>query len=121
MVDKPHWRNNLTKQEREELHELKSNPSIRVLPTDKILGPALLSTDWVQAETLRHLHNELSYGKVTQQDWYDNRLNVISSCEKLMSIYSRFIFCNVARFLRSPAKFHMIPKIHKDPMMTDGG
>ena len=127
MVGKPHWRNNLTKQEREELHELKSNPSIRVLPTYKILGPALLSTDWVQAETLEHLHDELSYGKVTQQDWYDNRLNVISSCEKLMSIYSRFIFSNVARFLRSfehfvsPAKFHIIPKIHKDPMMTDGG
>ena len=93
------------------------------MPTDKNLGPSLLATDWVQAETLRHLHDELSYRKVTQQDWYDNRLNVINSREKLLSIYSRFISSNVARFLRSfdhfvsPAKFHIIPKIHKDPMV----
>ena len=46
-VNLPHWNNNLTKQEREELQELKSNPNIKVLPTDKNLGPALLSTDWV--------------------------------------------------------------------------
>lgn len=36
---------------------------IRILPTDKNLGPALLSMDWVQAETLKHLHDELSYRK----------------------------------------------------------
>ena len=29
-VNIPHWKNNLTKQEREELQELKSNPSIKV-------------------------------------------------------------------------------------------
>lgn len=79
--------------------------------------------DWVQAETLRHLHDELSYRKVMQQDWYDNRLYVINSHEKLLSIYSRFISSNVARFLRSLdhfvslAKFHVIPKIHKNPMV----
>ena len=122
-VNIPHWKNNLSKQEREELKELKSNPNIKVLPTDKNLGPSLLSTDWVQTETLRHLHDELSYRKVTQQDWYDNRLNVINSCEEVLSIYSRFISSNVARFLRSfdhfvsPAKFHIIPKIHKNPMV----
>ena len=69
------------------------------------------------------MHDELSYSKVTQQDWYDNRLNVVNSYEKLLSTYSRFISSNVARFLRSfdhfvsPAKFHIIPKIHKDPMV----
>ena len=123
VVSKPHWRNNLTRQKREEVHELKSNPSIRILPTDKNLGPALLCTDWVQAETFRHLHDELSYRQVTQQDWYANRLNVIYSREKFMSIYDRFISSDVARFLRSfdhfvcPAKFYVIPKIHKDPML----
>ena len=122
-VNIPHWKNNLSKQEREELKELKSNPNIKVLPTDKNLGPSLLSTDWVQTETLRHLHDELSYRKVTQQDWYDNHLNVINSREEVLSIYSRFISSNVARFLRSfdhfvsPAKFHIIPKIHKNPMV----
>ena len=66
---------------------------------DKNVGPAFLLTDWVQAETLRYLHDELSYYKVTQQDWYANRLCVINSCERLMSIYSGFISSNVARFL----------------------
>ncbi|XP_073254801.1 uncharacterized protein [Porites lutea] len=123
VAGKPHWKNNLTKHEREELSELKSNPNIKILPTDKNLGPALVSTDWVQAETLRHLHDELSCHKVTQQDWYANRLNVINSREKLMTIYSRFISSSVARFLRSfdhfvsPAKFYVIPKIHKNPMV----
>ena len=122
-VNIPHWKNNLSKLEREELRELKSNPNIKILPADKNLGPSLLATDWVQAETLRHLHDELSYRKVTQQDWYDKRLNVINSREKLLSIYSRFLSSNVARFLRSfdhfvsPAKFHIIPKIHKNPMV----
>ena len=123
MVNIPHWKNNLSKQEREELRELKSNPNIKVLPADKNLGPSLLAMDWVQAETLRHLHDKLSYLKVTQQDWYDKRLNVINSREELLSIYSRFISSNVARFLRtfyhfaSPAKFHIISKIHKNPMV----
>ena len=118
-----HWKNNLSKQERAELRELKSNPNIKVLPADKNLGPSLLATYWVQAETLRHLHDELSYRKVTQQDWYDKRLNVVNSREELLSIYSRFISSNVARFLRSfdhfasPAKFHIIPKNHKNPMV----
>ena len=121
VAGKPHWKNNLTKHEREELGELKSNPNIKILPTDKNLGPALVSTDWVQAETLRQLHDELSYHKVTQQDWYANRLNVVNSREKLMTIYSRFISPSVARFLRSfdhfvsPAKFYVIPKIHQKP------
>ena len=75
-VNIPHWKNNLSKQEREELKELKSNPNIKVLPTDKNLGPSLLSTDWVQTETL--------------------------------SSFDHFV---------SPAKFHIIPKIHKNPMV----
>ena len=122
-VNIPHWENNLSKQERAELRELKSNPNIKVLPADKNLGPSLLATDWVQAETLRHLPDELSYRKVTQQDWYDKRLNVITSREELLSIYSRFMSSKVGRFLRSfdhfasPAKFHIIPKNHKNPMV----
>ena len=42
---KPHWKDNLTSQDRAELRELKSNRTVRGLPTDKNLGPALMSTD----------------------------------------------------------------------------
>jgi len=38
-VNTPHWKNNLSKQKREELKELKSNPNIKNLPTDKIWDP----------------------------------------------------------------------------------
>ena len=57
---KPRWKDNLTRQERTELKELKNNQTVRVLPTDKNLGPALLSTDWVKNETLSHLYDDLS-------------------------------------------------------------
>jgi len=100
-VNKPHWRNNLTKQKRIELKELKANPDIRIFPADKNLGPAVMSTNRVQTETLRHLHDELSYCKVMPEDWYVSHRNVIDSRENLMSIYSRFISSNVARFLHS--------------------
>lgn len=120
---KPHWKGNLTSYDRAELRELKHNRTVRVLPTDKNLGPALLSTDWVKHETLRHLHDELSYAKVTLEDWYAHRDNVIKCREQLMSTYCQFIVPNAARFLRSydhfvtPAKFYVIPKIHKTPMV----
>ena len=67
------------------------------------------------------MHDELSYREVEQQDWYYNRLN--DSPEKLSSIYSRFISSEGACFLRSfghffsPAKFHIVPRIHKNPVV----
>ena len=120
---KPRWKDNLTRQERTELKELKNNQAVRVLPTDKNLGPALLSTDWVKNETLRHLYDDLSYSKVTLEEWYVYRDNVIKRREQLMSTYCQFLVPNVARFLRSydhfvtPAKFYVIPKIHKTPRL----
>ena len=44
-AQRPHWRNNLTRQERTELLALKRDPDVRILATDKNLGPALVSTD----------------------------------------------------------------------------
>ena len=120
---KPHWKDNLARQDRAELKELQRNRAVRVLPTDKNLGPALLSTDWVKTETNRHLQDELSYSRVTLEEWYVCRDNVIKQREQLMSTYRQFIVPSVARFLRSydhfvtPAKFYVIPKIHKTPMV----
>ena len=120
---KPHWKDNLNRQDRAELRELKNDNTVRVLPADKNLGPALMSTDWVKNETLRRLYDELSYSRVTLEDWYVCRDNVIKRREQLMSTYCQFIVPNAARFLRSydhfvsPAKFYVIPKIHKTPMV----
>lgn len=88
-----------------------------------------MSTDWVKTETLRHLSDEVSYSvvysKVTLEDWYVYRDNipVIKRREQLMSTFCQLIVPNVARFLCSydhfitPAKFCVIPKIHKTPMV----
>ena len=114
---KPRWKDNLTRQERTELKELKNNQTVRVLPTDKNLGSALLSTDWVKNESLSHLYDDLSYSKVTLEECYVYRDNVIKRREQLMLTYCQFLVPNVARFLRSydhfvtPAKFYVIPKM----------
>ena len=121
----PRWTNNLTFDERSGLRELKENPTVRVLATDKNLGPALVSTEWVEKETLKHLNDIQSYAQVTKGDWTFRRLKVIETRDKLVNSYSRFLPPNSLKFLRSldesprsidPAKFDIIPKIHKSPV-----
>ena len=66
--NKPRWKNNLSSEERSGLREIKENPTVRVLATDKNLGPALISTEWVEKETLKHLNDTKYYSKVTLDD-----------------------------------------------------
>ena len=115
----------MTLEERKGLRDLKENPTFRVLATDKNLGPALVSTEWVENETLKHLNDTKSYSKVTTDDWTHRRQKVIETREKLVNSYSSFQPPNSLKFLRSldnsprsvyPAKFHIIPKIHKSPI-----
>ena len=86
---KLHWEDNLARQDRAELKELQNNRAVRILPTDKNLGPALMSTDWVKNETLRHLHDDQSYPKVTLENWYVCRDNVIKRREQLITRNAR--------------------------------
>ena len=121
----PRWNSNLTSEERRGFRDLKENPTVRILATDKNLGPALVSTEWVENETLKHLNDTKSYSKVTTDDWTLRRQKVIETREKLVNSYSRFLSPNSLKFLRSldknprsiyPAKFYIIPKIHKSPI-----
>ena len=91
----------MTFDERRGLRELKENPTVRVLATDKNLGPALVSTDWVEKETLKHLNDTKSYAQVTKDDWTFRRLKVIETRDKLVNSYSRFLPPNSLKFLRS--------------------
>lgn len=52
---KPQWKANLRSNTRHELKNLKENKSVCVTDTDKNLGPAVLTADWVKAETLKPL------------------------------------------------------------------
>ena len=120
----PRWTNNLSRVQRNRLRELEENPTVRVLTTDKNLGPALVSTEWVEQETLKHLIDTASYAKVTKDDWTIRRQKVIETRERLINSYSSFLPPNWHKFLRSldnnprsldPTKFYIIPKIHKSP------
>ena len=115
----------MTSDERRGLRELEENPTVCVLATDKNLGPALVSTDWVEKETLKHLNETKSYAKVTKNNWRFRRQKVIETREKLVNSYSSFLPPNSLKFLCSlddsprsidPAKFYIIPKIHKSPI-----
>ena len=115
--NKPHWRNNLTSQERTELKELKNNPDVRILATDKNLGPALMSTNWIR--NYSHICKMNSHIVKSPQGTGMLVVLMLFKCrEQFMTTYSRFISPNVAKFLRSydhfvsPAKFYVIPKIH---------
>lgn len=124
--NRPLWKNNLSREERSGLREIKEDPSVRVLATDKNLGPALVSTEWVKQETLKHLNDTKTYSKVTADDWTYRRLKVIETRDKLVNSFSHFLPLNSHKFLRSidnvsssfnPAKFYIIPKIHKSPIV----
>lgn len=124
---KPRWKANLRNNTRQELKNLKENKSVRVTDTDKNLGPAVVTADWLKTESLKHLNDPMSYTKVTTDEWAHRRLKVIENREKLMNTYERFLPPNTAKFLRgcdhsnssiNPAKFYVIPKIHKTPMAS---
>ena len=68
-VNPPQWKPNLSREELRGLRDLKDDPSVRVLATDKNLGPALVSTEWVEKETLKHLNDTRSYTKITADEW----------------------------------------------------
>ena len=118
----PRWTNNPTSEERSGLRELKENPTVCVLATNKNLGSALVFTEWVEQETLKHLNDTKSYQKVTKDDWTFRRQKVIETREKLVNSYSSFLPPNSLKFLRSlddsprsidPAKFYTLTKIHR--------
>ena len=123
--NRPLWKNNLSNKERSGLQEIKEDPSVHVHATDKNLGPALVSTEWVKQETLKHLNDTKTYSKVTADDWTYRRLKVIETRNKLVNSFSHFLPPDSHKFLCSmdnisssfdPAKFNIIPKIHKSPI-----
>lgn len=75
----PPWKNNLSRDERNGLREIKEDPTVHVLSTDKNLGLALVSTEWIENETPKHPDDTNSYTKVAQDDWTFRRRKVIES------------------------------------------
>ena len=100
-VNRPQWKPNLSREELCGLRDLKDDPSVCVLATDKNLGPALVSTEWVEKKTLKHLNDTRSYTKITTDEWSIRRHKVIQTRDKLVNSYSHFLPPNSLKFLRS--------------------
>ena len=113
--NKPHWNKTSPDKSTQNLTSL-VHSDIRVVAMDKILGPALMSTDWVHTEALKHLHDELSYSKVSQEDWYVAHHNVIASHDRILSTYNYFIPPNLGRFLCAAM---IILRIQLNPMRSE--
>ena len=104
--NRPLWKNNLSREERSGLREIKEDPSVRVLATDKNLGPALVSTEWVKQETLKHLNDTKTYSKVTADDWTYRRLKVIETRDKLVNSFSHLAYLKIEE--HSPKMFFLV-------------
>ena len=91
----------MSSEERSGLREIKEDPTVRVLATDENLGPALISTEWVEKESRKHLNDTKLYSKVTLDDWTFRRHKVIETREKLVQSYSHFLLPYSHKFLRS--------------------
>lgn len=50
------WKNNLSREERFELQEPKANSTVCILATDKNLRPAIVSTECLEKEALKHFN-----------------------------------------------------------------
>jgi len=89
----PQWKNNLSPEERVTLLEIKEDPTIDVLPTDKNFGHALISMEWVEQETLKYLNDTKLYAKVTKDDGTltGRCLKIIKNRENLVKSYCSFL------------------------------
>ena len=115
---------NSTRSDHKLLEERKHDSSISILNSDKNLGPVVLDTDWVKMETLRQLHDPKNYKEIEPQDWPAYRQSIIAKREAYIKSCGEHLSKSETKFLRSldfnsssPAKFYMIPKIHKEELV----
>ena len=110
---------NLSHSELLTLSRLQANKTILVLPTDKNLGPAMVTADWYKRELDRLLNNEQFYKRVDEVPYtaIHDKLALIlhrhgrSLGEKVVKYILQFVSNH------SPAKFKVLPKVHKNPLV----
>ena len=111
-------------------HEFASHPDILIKPSDKNLGLTIVNLDWYIKEGLRQLSDSSTYRKVNMAEdelkilskkeaahlW--QKLNVSKSQslkQYYKAIHRGYIQHQLDYHLEIP-KFHLIPKIHKEPV-----
>lgn len=129
-------RQNLTDGEREMLTELRDNPSLLVVATDKNLGPAVIDTQTYIDRCLKdHLLDEKTYQLLTEDQFHNKKQEAFDAVLELTvrnnDLFpegsAEYTFFMRALGLRTAADktvpdslrdslFHMLPKVHKQPV-----
>ena len=78
--------------ERNRLREIKKDPTVRVLAKEKNLGPAPISTEWIEQETLKHLLMTLNLmlKPPTKDDWKFIRQRCLRQEKNLLKVTLAF-------------------------------
>ena len=125
LFNKPNWLHNLNYPDYQAIRQIKDSESVIVLPADKNLGPVILDKEWVINETLGMLMTD-SYAMVDESEWLLKRAYIIKQRDKVCDIYKHLLSETELKYLSHfddlsesllPARFYIIPKIHKNPMV----
>jgi len=111
---------NLTFRERTHLRSLAGNSAIRIINSDKNLGPVVVDSNWYMKECLRHLNDTKTYQKL---DKIQAEALATEAKEELDSIFSSLDDDKLHRFVKqyfTPtrfSKFYILAKLHKTPVV----
>lgn len=117
----PKYSCNLSQFELKTLLSLHNKSGIRILPTDKNLGPAIFSETWYVQEVERLLKDTKFYRKVDTIPFckMGETLTTIlmhygkNLPDKIISYITQYVDCPN----QEPAHFKIFPKVHKTPMV----
>ena len=127
LFNKPNWflLHDLNYPDCQAIRQIKDNESVMVLPADKNLGLVILDKEWVITETLGMLMTD-SYAVVDESERLLKRDYIIKQRDKVCDIYKYLLSETELKYLSHfddlsesllPARFYIIPKIHKNPMV----
>ena len=121
------WTNNLTDYLKLAVYSLELDNSIKILDSDKNLGPVVVDTTWYNEQCFLHLTDESTYKEVTIEFFESSIFNAQAKLKSLIDKYEHllqdgslpdkhreFLFSQFCSPL--PAGFRILPKIHKTPV-----
>ena len=122
-------KNNLTRQERESLKELKQNKNIIIKPADKGGATVVMDVEVYVKEVERQLNNSKYYTEITESLAPQNVREIKKILDKIYS--KKLISAAQLKYLSGPSdyserQFYILPKIHKpkdkwpQPNMPEG-
>ena len=123
------WDSNMSSDMRLAIMSLKLDKSIKVLDSDKNLGPVVVNSSWYTDQCIFHLSDLTTYRPLSETDFISaieiarshleliiNRYEKFLPDGEIPQQHSDFLFSNFGSL--QPAGFRIIPKIHKTPLQV---